>query len=64
MKIYTKQELVDRVITQIQVDIENKDTTSIEELLRKLDDKFLIAYLPEETTDEGGQSTNEVTQPA
>ena len=46
-----KQELVDRVITQIQMDLENMDTSAIEELLWKLDDKFLIAYLPEEMTD-------------
>lgn len=46
-----KQELVDRVITQFQMDLENMDTTAIEELLWKLDDKFLIAYLPEEMTD-------------
>ena len=46
-----KQELVDRVITQIQMDLENMDTTSIEELLWKLEDKFLIAYLPEENID-------------
>ena len=45
-----KQELVDRVITQFQMDIENMDTTAIEELLFKLDEKYLIAYLPEETT--------------
>ena len=45
-----KQVLIDRVIYQIQMDIENMDTTAIEELLFKLDDKFLIAYLPEETT--------------
>lgn len=42
-----KQELVDRVINQIQTDINNMDTSAIEELLWKLDDKFLIAYLPE-----------------
>lgn len=46
--IHDKQELVDRVITQFQMDIENMDTSAIEELLFKLDDKFLIAYLPEE----------------
>lgn len=45
-----KQELVDRVIYQIQMDLEDRDTTAIEELLWKLDDTFLIAYLPEETT--------------
>ena len=48
--IHDKQELIDRVIYQIQCDLEDKDTTAIEELLWKLDDKFLIAYLPEETT--------------
>ena len=46
-----KQVLVDRVITQFQMDLENMDTTAIEELLWKLDDKFLIAYLPEENID-------------
>jgi hypothetical protein len=46
-----KQELVDRVITQIQMDLNNMDSTALEELLWKLDDKFLIAYLPEEKTD-------------
>ena len=48
--IHDKQELIDRVIYQIQCDLEDKDTTAIEELLWKLDDKFLIAYLPEEIT--------------
>ena len=44
-----KQELVDLAITQFQMDIENMDTTAIEELLFKLDEESLIAYLPEET---------------
>jgi hypothetical protein len=44
-----KQELVDLAITQFQLDIENMDTTAIEELLFKLDEESLIAYLPEET---------------
>jgi hypothetical protein len=43
-----KQELVDLAITQFQLDIENMDTTAIEELLFKLDEESLIAYLPEE----------------
>ena len=47
-----KQELVNRVIYQIQMDLENRDTSSIEELLFKLDDKYLIAYLPEEFNNE------------
>jgi hypothetical protein len=51
MKVaHDKQELVDLVITQFQLDIENMDTGAIEELLWKLDDKYLIAYLPEEKT--------------
>lgn len=45
-----KQELVDRVIHQIQMDIENMDTTAIQELLWNLDNKILTAYLPEEMT--------------
>ena len=43
-----KEVLVDRVIYQIQMDLENMDTTAIAEMLSKLDDKYLIAYLPEE----------------
>ena len=43
-----KEVLVDRVIYQIQMDLENMDTTAIAEMLAQLDDKFLIAYLPEE----------------
>ena len=44
-----KQELVDLAITQIQMDIENMDTTAIEELLFKLDEESLIAFLSEES---------------
>jgi hypothetical protein len=44
---HLKQELVNRVIYQIQCDLEDRDTTAIEELLSKLDDQYLIAYLPE-----------------
>lgn len=45
-----KEVLVDRVIYQIQMDLENMDTTAIAEMLANLDDNILIAYLPEETT--------------
>ena len=48
--IHDKQELVDLVIYQIQMDIQDMDTSAIEELLFKLDEKYLIAYLPEEIT--------------
>jgi hypothetical protein len=44
---HLKQELVDRVIYQIQCDLEDKDTTALEELLFKLNDEVLRAYLPE-----------------
>jgi hypothetical protein len=47
---HLKQELVNRVIYQIQCDLEDRDTTAIEELLSKLDDEYLIAYLPEADT--------------
>ena len=43
-----KEMLVDRVIYQIQMDLENMDTTAVAEMLANLDDEFLIAYLPEE----------------
>ena len=44
---HNKQELIDRVIYQIQRDLEDKDTTSIEEMLWKLNEETLRAYLPE-----------------
>jgi hypothetical protein len=44
---HAKQELIDRVIYQIQCDLEDKDTTSIEELLKCLPESTLVAYLPE-----------------
>jgi hypothetical protein len=44
---HNKQELIDRVIYQIQCDLEDKDTTSIEEMLWKLNEETLRAYLPE-----------------
>jgi len=44
---HPKQELIDRVIYQIQCDLEDKDTTSIEEMLWKLNEETLRAYLPE-----------------
>lgn len=44
----TKEELVDMVIDQIKNDINCGDVDSLSELLRFVDDKTLIAYLPEE----------------
>jgi hypothetical protein len=43
----TKQELIDRVIGQIELDLENRDVTAIIELLNKLSVSVLESYLPE-----------------
>lgn len=40
-------ELVDKVITQIQLDIESGDVTALEELLKRVPAKVLESYLPE-----------------
>ena len=39
--------LIDKVICQMQTDIEDGDTTAIEELLKQLPKEVLEAYLPE-----------------
>jgi hypothetical protein len=41
------QELIDLVLNQIAQDVDNKDFTAIEELLKYVPEKNLIAYLPE-----------------
>jgi hypothetical protein len=41
------QNLIDLVLNQLAQDISNKDFTAIEELLRVIPEKNLIAYLPE-----------------
>ena len=43
-----RQDLLDNVLNQIARDIEDRDFTAIEELIKKLPDTDLIAYLPEE----------------
>jgi hypothetical protein len=43
----TKQELIDRVIGQIELDLENRDVTAIFELLDKLSVSVLESYLSE-----------------
>lgn len=42
-----KEDLIDKVIQQIQYDLNMGDSTAIEELLKKVDNKYLEAYLPE-----------------
>lgn len=41
------QELVDRVITQIETDLRGSDLTALEELLKRVPAKVLESYLPE-----------------
>lgn len=41
------QDLIDLVLNQIAQDVDNKDFTAIEELLKYVPEKNLIAYLPE-----------------
>ena len=42
------QDLIDRVLEEIQKDVGNGDLTAIDELLSFIPLKNLIAYLPEE----------------
>ena len=41
------QDLIDLVLNQIAQDVDNKDFTAIEELLKYVPEKNLIEYLPE-----------------
>jgi hypothetical protein len=49
------QELVDRVLTQIQLDIDSGDVTALEELLKRVAPQVLESYLPEVETEYDGQ---------
>ena len=48
-------ELIDRVVTQIQLDIESGDVTALEELLKRVPAKVLESYLPEVDMEYDGQ---------
>ena len=41
-------ELIDKVCEQIRADVECGDLTAIEELLKKVPEDALIAFIPEE----------------
>lgn len=43
-----RQDLIDKVLFNIEIDVNNGDFTAIEELIKRLPDSDLIAYLPEE----------------
>ena len=42
-----QKSLVDRVITQIEIDMRGYDLTALEELLKRVPVKVLESYLPE-----------------
>ena len=42
-----QKSLVDRVITQIELDMRGDDLTALEELLKRVPEKVLESYLPE-----------------
>lgn len=45
----TNEQLVDRVIDQIEADIEAGDVTALAELLRQIPEPLLKGFLPEDT---------------
>jgi len=47
--------LVDRVITQIEIDMRGYDLTALEELLKRVPEKVLESYLPEVDSEYDGQ---------
>ena len=47
-----KEQLIERVITQIVQDVENEDTTAIHEMFGKVHETVLEAFLPEGTLEE------------
>lgn len=52
MKNIKKQDLIDLTLYEILRDIENKDLTAIEELISKIPIQNLIAFLPENVSDD------------
>jgi hypothetical protein len=50
-----QKSLVDRVITQIELDMRGDDLTALEELLKRVPTKVLESYLPEVETEYDGQ---------
>lgn len=50
-----KNQVLDAVLDQIQLDVANGDMTAIEEMLQHLPLEILQGYLPEVITDQTGQ---------
>jgi len=50
-----QKSLVDRVITQIEIDMRGYDLTALEELLKRVPAQVLESYLPEVDSEYDGQ---------
>ena len=50
-----QKSLVDRVITQIEIDMRGYDLTALEELLKRVPEQVLKSYLPEVDSEYDGQ---------
>jgi cAMP phosphodiesterase len=44
-----KEQIIDRVLKHIKIDVECGDLTAIEELLNHIPTEYLVGYLPEGT---------------
>lgn len=43
-----RQDLIEKVLEQIELDVHNNDFMALEELLDNMSDEFLKGYLPED----------------
>jgi hypothetical protein len=43
----TKDQIIDKVLKHIKIDVECGDLTAIEELLNNIPTEYLVGYLPE-----------------
>ena len=50
-----QKSLVDRVISQIEIDMRGYDLTALEELLKRVPEQVLKSYLPEVDSEYDGQ---------
>ncbi len=48
LPIINKDKLIDKVINQIDIDMQNEDLTAIYELLMHIDNEVLLSFLEED----------------
>jgi hypothetical protein len=46
--LFSKDQIIDKVLKHIKIDVECGDLTAIEELLNNIPTEYLVGYLPEE----------------